>query len=62
MPRLRLDVDEETWERVVDRAEAERRPPMWQAEVLLRQAVGLPFPRSESSTPTPRERGLEAVK
>lgn len=44
MARLRLDVDRETYERLLDAAAVERRPPSWQAEVMLRRALGLPFP------------------
>ena len=65
MPRLRLDVDQETYERLVERAVAERRPIDWQAEVTLRRAVGLPFPHGgtavESSTPTASSREPEAL-
>ncbi len=42
--RLRLELDEDTTMRLVERAAAERRPVPWQAEVLLRQALGLSFP------------------
>ena len=44
MPRLRLDLDRETFEALAAQALAERRTATWQAEVLLRQALGLPFP------------------
>ena len=44
MPALKLDLDQETYERLVEEAVAERRPIVWQAEVTLRRAVGLPFP------------------
>jgi hypothetical protein len=44
MPRLRLDLDLETFEALADKAFAERRPVHYQAEVILRQALGLPFP------------------
>lgn len=43
--RLKLEIDSETAERLVASAGAERRPVDWQAEVLLRRALGLPFPR-----------------
>jgi hypothetical protein len=46
MAQLRLDLDQETFERLVEVALQERRPVVWQAEVLLRQALGLPFPYS----------------
>jgi hypothetical protein len=44
MAQLKLDLDQETFERLVEVALQERRPVVWQAEVLLRQALGLPFP------------------
>jgi hypothetical protein len=44
MAKLKLDLDTEMLERLVERAVQERRPIVWQAEVLLRQALGLPFP------------------
>ena len=42
--RLRLELDRDTSDRLIGQAAAERRPVPWQAEVLLRQALGLPFP------------------
>jgi hypothetical protein len=35
---------------LTDRALRERRTPVWQAEVLLRQALGLPFPYPPEGT------------
>ena len=46
MPRLRLDLDEQLYDRLVEAAVAERRPIIWQAEITLRRALGLPFPDS----------------
>ena len=43
MARLRLEIDPETYERLVAQAVAARRPVGWHAEVLLRRALGLPF-------------------
>lgn len=42
MARLRLELDTDTYTRLVDRAVEERRPVAWQAEVLLRQVLGSP--------------------
>jgi hypothetical protein len=50
MPVLKLDVDPETFTRLVDQAATERRPIVWQAEVTLRRALGLPFPPAEPET------------
>jgi len=44
VPTLKIDLDQETYERVVDRAVAEARPIQRQAEIMLRKAVRLPFP------------------
>lgn len=50
MPTLRLDVDQETYQRLVEAAVSERRPIDWQAEVMLRRAAGLPFPYEATVT------------
>jgi hypothetical protein len=42
--KLKLDIDGETFDKLIEVAFLERRPPEWHAEVLLRQALGLPFP------------------
>lgn len=42
--RLELELDQETAIRLVEQAATERRPVMWQAEIMIRQALGLPFP------------------
>ncbi len=39
--RLRIDIDEQTRQRLAEAAERERRPLDLQAEVLLRRALGL---------------------
>lgn len=44
MPRLKLVIDDETFEALEQRALSERRSADWQAEVILRQSLGLPFP------------------
>jgi hypothetical protein len=51
MPDLRLKPDRETYDRLIEIATAERRPVGWQAEVLLRRAVGLPFPDRSDDRP-----------
>ena len=52
MPFIRIEIDPETAARLQDVALAERRPTTWQAEVLLRKALGLPFPVQTPNTPT----------
>jgi hypothetical protein len=42
--KVRLDLDRETFQALTDRALRERRPVDWQAEVILRKALGLIFP------------------
>ena len=50
MARLRLDLDQETFLALTDRALRERRAVVCQAEVMLRQALGLPFPYPAEAT------------
>ena len=60
MPKLRVDLDQETFEALASQALAQRRPVILQVEVILRQTLGLPFPYppaapgEESCTPTPK--------
>ena len=51
MPILKLDLDSETYGRLVEQADSERRPVVWQAEVALRRALRLPFPYRHESKP-----------
>jgi hypothetical protein len=44
MSQLRITLDAETHQRLLESALAERRPLPWQAEVVIRRALGLPFP------------------
>ncbi len=48
--RLRLDIDQETHDRLLQTALVEKRPIHWQAEVILRRALGLPFPRQDTGS------------
>lgn len=50
MARIKLDLDQETYEHLLNVALAERRPVHWQAEIMLRQALGLPFPYRDTDT------------
>ncbi len=45
--RLRLELDSDTTSSLIEQAGRERRPVAWHAEVLLRRALGLPFPATE---------------
>ena len=49
---LKLDLDGETFDKLVEVAFRERRAPDAQAEVILRQSLGLPFPYPPPSAPT----------
>ena len=55
MATLKLDLDTEMLERLVERAVQERRPIVWQAEVELRRALGLPFPHASHVAAKPDE-------
>ncbi len=50
MARLKLDLDAETSQRLLEIALSHRRPVHWQAEIMLRQALGLPFPYQDVDT------------
>ena len=41
MARLRLELDPDTYGKLVERAVEERRPVVWQAEVILRDALSV---------------------
>jgi hypothetical protein len=47
MPRLRLDIDEASFEKLLEIAALDRRPPAWEAEYLLVRAI------AEYSAPQP---------
>jgi hypothetical protein len=63
--KLRLDLDAEATEALIKSGLHELRPPNLQAEVLLRRALGLPFPpepRSSTACTTQTEKeSLEPV-
>jgi len=54
--RLRLELDHETARRLAEEAVRERRPIAWQAEVMLRRALGLPFP--DERTPVEQQNAV----
>jgi hypothetical protein len=57
--RFPIDLDPETASALIKSAVANRRPMDWQAEVLLRQALGLPVPWPPAQSPeTPDETRL----
>jgi hypothetical protein len=60
MTRVKLELDTETFGRLVESAIAERRPADWQAEVILMRALGVQpheahLVASTNSAPTPTE-------
>ena len=42
MARIRLDIGEEAFNRLIEAAASEHRPPQWHAEYLLLKALGMP--------------------
>jgi hypothetical protein len=44
MPRIRIDIDEETYSALMHKAGEELRPLQLEAAVILWRALGLPFP------------------
>jgi hypothetical protein len=61
MTTLKIDLDDETFDNLLDSAQAERRPIPWHAAVLLRRALNLPFPCPAPANRDPRERGTSGV-
>jgi hypothetical protein len=67
--RVKLELDPETFGQLVKSAVAEQRPADWQAEVILRRAlgtweegrVGYEAPTSQSLKPATSEREVEHV-
>lgn len=51
--RIKLDLDTETTERLIQAAISENRPAGMHAEVILRRALGLPFPYPSPSAGAP---------
>ncbi len=49
MPRVRLELDQRTFEALIEAAVRERRPIPWHAEVLIQQSLGT---RSKHASPT----------
>lgn len=57
--RIKLDLDPEAQAALIRAAVAERRPIAWQAEILLRRALGLPDVAVECSTPEVATQSVE---
>jgi len=49
--RLHIELDRQALQRLIEVAVAERRPITWQAEVLIRRALGLPETSSCGASP-----------
>jgi hypothetical protein len=60
--RLRLELDSDTTSRLIEQAAVERRPVAWHAEVLLRRALGLPFPRTQPDELLPEDAEAQSVR
>jgi hypothetical protein len=56
MARLRVEIDCETLQRLIEDAGRELRPVSMQAAVILRRALGLPFPFASQLAAKPNER------
>lgn len=54
MPTIRLSLEQEAFDRLARRAVRDYRPVTWQAEVLLRRALGLSAAPRSSKTPPDR--------
>ena len=52
MPVIKIDLDDNTFQRLADRADLERRAPVGQAEVMLRKALGIPTPSPARDKPS----------
>jgi hypothetical protein len=61
MPNLKLKLDEETFDALKHRAQSERRPVDWQAEVILRQSLGLAFPCQTEPSQSNRYREASSI-
>lgn len=55
MPTLKLTLDAETYQRLEGQAIAERRPVGWQAEEVIRRALGLPCGGSMNIDPLDKQ-------
>jgi hypothetical protein len=60
--RLKLDLDEVVTARLVEQAAAEKRPIPWQAEVVLRRGLELPFPEPVDTEEANKKPVLEGIQ
>ncbi len=58
MPRVRLELDQPTFDALVEAAVRERRPIPWHAEVIIRRVLGTQPDEADSSTTTPNRPGV----
>lgn len=54
MPKVRVELDTETYQQLVAQAVSERRPVVFQAEILIRRGLGLPLQHLEKPLEVPR--------
>ena len=52
MPRVRLELDQRTFDALMEAAVGERRPVPWHAEVLIRRALGIQSDLASATSPT----------
>jgi hypothetical protein len=62
VPLLKVSLDSETYARLTDQASSERRPIQWQAEVVLRRGLGLPFPLQQHAQEADSQRLVESTE
>lgn len=48
--KIKLNLDRDTAQKLVQCAVSDRRPVSWQAEILLRRALSSPFPNEREAT------------
>lgn len=61
MPVLRIDLDAHSFERLAESAFRELRPVNWQAEVLLKRALGVLAPVPTVPNPQESRLALETI-
>jgi hypothetical protein len=53
MPTLKVPMDNDTYEALLENASQHFRPPLWHAAAILRAALGLPIPTMASGATVP---------
>jgi hypothetical protein len=53
MPTLKVPMDNDTYEALLENASQHLRPPLWHAAAIIRAALGLPIPTMTSGATVP---------